>query len=169
VPATKKPDGNSVLADTGKEASKVDGDGFPIWQNGIHRLPDPTKLKALPLRAAYRVGVYDRWCKYCSYQFIMLIPLSAVARGWKDKKMPWERVTDKPQNFLQPKFIENGFRLGKPERTDVASIRKIVHFFVQHQEGRITDEEGLMFMECGSGSSLHYPTIRPSTHSPFAV
>lgn len=83
--------------------------------------------------------------------------------------MPWERVTDMPQNFLQPKFIEKGFRLEKPERLDVASIRKIVYLFVQHQEGAIPDEEGLIFMECGSGTSLHYPTIRPSMHSPFII
>jgi hypothetical protein len=165
--AVEQSGGDDDGSDTAKVVSKVVKSVPVIWRDGISLVEDPYGQVAGPLRAAYRTGVHERWGKQHNYQFITLMPLSAVARGWSDKNMPWTRIEEKPENFIQPKVIKDGYIVKYPEKLDLGAMRKVVQFFLDHQQGKIPYEEGLLFMECGSGSKLHYPTKRPSTHGSF--
>jgi hypothetical protein len=71
--------------------------------------------------------------------------------------MPWHRIRDKPQNFIQAEYLEEP-GIKEPEQYDTETLRSMVGLFFDHQEGTISYDEGLIFLPCGTGSELHYAT-----------
>ncbi|KIM25647.1 hypothetical protein M408DRAFT_25977 [Serendipita vermifera MAFF 305830] len=113
-------------------AGSKNGD-LPIWCNGIHYLHDPKGVKTVPLRQMYRQAVYERW----------------LACGWKEKKMPWRRVIGQPEVFMQEDAFPEGIQLKEAEDQSAKTIRKIIEFFIAHQNGSVPWEQGLLFKPAG--------------------
>src|SRR5260370_40082930 len=73
--------------------------------------------------------------------------------------MPWLHIREKPQNFIQPEFLEKGSAgIKEPEAYDTDTLCKMVRLFFDHQEGKVSYDKGLIFLPCGTGGEPYYPT-----------
>lgn len=133
---------DSEKAAANRQDTQSDKDESPLWCNGIQYLRDPTGVSVTPLRALYRQGLYER----------------RIACGWKDVRMPWQRVEDQPESFIQAGVLPEGTQIKPPERQDAESVRKLVKFFVAHQKGEVPWERGLLFKPLGNGK---FPVQKP--------
>lgn len=115
------------------ELRRIEASKTGIWCNGIHHLPGPKGVQSIHLRKIYRQGVYERW----------------LVCGWKDKKMPWRRIANQPEAFIQKDVRPEGIQILRGDRVDIRSLRKIIKFFIAHQNGSIPWEKGLIFKPAG--------------------
>lgn len=86
--------------------------------------------------------------------------LSAEACGYEDRQIPWSRIKGKPANFIQPELIDEGVEVLVPEEYNIDTLRSMVQILFDHQTSEIPYEKGLIFLPCGTGTELYYPTKR---------
>jgi hypothetical protein len=73
--------------------------------------------------------------------------------------VPWARLRDKPHNFIQQEYLEEGSAgIKEPELYDTDTLRNIIRLFIKHQKGTLSYDRGLIFLPCGTGTELHYST-----------
>jgi hypothetical protein len=86
--------------------------------------------------------------------------LSAEACGYEGRQIPWARIKGMPVNFIQPELINEGVQVLVPEEYNIDTLRDMVQRLFDHQNSKNPHKRGLIFLPCGTGTELYYPTKR---------
>jgi hypothetical protein len=130
------------------------------WVDGLRTIPAIDSLNAQELRGLYTNAVYDRWSK-SFYPSIRVVSdaTSAERAGYTENHVPWQRISDNNQHFVQAGVLPSNVKILKPEAMGKANIRAVLQLFIQQQKTGCDKDgnpgtPGLLFLPCGTGASF---------------